>query len=44
VLGDHIGAYLLGDINLPVGIITGAIGAPALIWLIATGRTTRGSR
>ena len=44
VLGDYIGAYVLGDINLPVGIITGAIGAPALIWLIATGRTTRGSR
>jgi iron complex transport system permease protein len=44
VLGDHIGAYLLGDVNLPVGIITGALGAPALIWLIATGATTRGSR
>lgn len=39
--GDYIGAYLIGNVNLPVGVITGALGAPFLLWLLATGRTGR---
>ena len=38
---DYLGAYAFGDLNLPVGVITGACGAPFLLWLLATGRTTR---
>ena len=38
---DHLGAYLVPDLNLPAGVVTGACGAPFLLWLLATGRTTR---
>lgn len=38
---DHVGAYLIADLTLPVGVVTGACGAPFLLWLLATGRTTR---
>ena len=38
---DYIGAYLVADTNLPVGVVTGAFGAPFLLWLLATGRTSR---
>ncbi|GAA2734464.1 iron chelate uptake ABC transporter family permease subunit [Pedococcus aerophilus] len=38
---DYIGAYLVADTNLPVGVVTGALGAPFLLWLLATGRTSR---
>ena len=38
---DHVGAYLVPDVNLPVGVVTGAFGAPFLLWLVATGRTSR---
>ncbi|KQZ89307.1 enterobactin ABC transporter permease [Phycicoccus sp. Root563] len=38
---DHVGAYLVADTNLPVGVVTGALGAPFLLWLLATGRTSR---
>ena len=38
---DFAGAYLIPDLNLPVGVVTGACGAPFLLWLLATGRTTR---
>ncbi|HET9499812.1 MAG TPA: iron chelate uptake ABC transporter family permease subunit [Marmoricola sp.] len=40
---DHLAAYLIPDVNLPVGVVTGAFGAPFLLWLLATGRTTRRS-
>ena len=40
---DHLGAYLVPDVNLPVCVVTGALGAPFLLWLIATGRTSRRS-
>lgn len=40
---DHLGAYLVPDVNLPVGVVTGALGAPFLLWLVATGRTSRRS-
>ncbi|TDE92612.1 iron ABC transporter permease [Occultella glacieicola] len=34
--------YLLGSLEVPVGIITGVIGAPYLLWLLAT--SNRGGR
>jgi iron complex transport system permease protein len=41
VVGDYLGAYLVPDANYPVGVVTGALGAPFLLWLLATGRTSR---
>lgn len=41
VAADHVAAYALGSANLPVGVVTGAVGAPVLLWLIARGRTGR---
>ena len=32
---------LVLDVNLPVGVVTGALGAPFLLWLLARGRTGR---
>lgn len=34
VVGDFVGAELIGDLNLPVGVITGACGAPFLLFLL----------
>ncbi|PFG35065.1 iron complex transport system permease protein [Sanguibacter antarcticus] len=40
---DFAGAQLFGDTRLPVGIITGVIGAPFLLWLLAqSNRTGKG--
>ncbi|NJC23543.1 iron complex transport system permease protein [Arthrobacter pigmenti] len=33
---DFIGANLIPDVSLPVGVITGVLGAPFLLWLLAT--------
>lgn len=44
VAADHVAAYAVPDINYPVGVVTGAIGAPFLLWLLATGRTTGRTR
>ncbi|WP_337796315.1 hypothetical protein [Actinopolymorpha rutila] len=41
---DHVADYLLADINFPVGVVTGALGAPFLLWLLAGGRTGRRTR
>ncbi|EON22570.1 ferric enterobactin transport system, permease [Nocardioides sp. CF8] len=41
VAADYLGSYLIPDTNLPVGVVTGAIGAPFLLWLLARGRTGR---
>ena len=42
VLGaDYVADYLLTDINFPVGVVTGALGAPFLLWLLAGGRVGR---
>ena len=41
--GDHLAAYAVRDVNYPVGVVTGAFGAPFLLWLLATGRTSRRS-
>jgi iron complex transport system permease protein len=44
VLGaDFAAQHLLpGELNVPAGIVTGLIGAPYLLWLLAT--TNRGGR
>ncbi|WP_101525978.1 FecCD family ABC transporter permease [Nocardioides houyundeii] len=39
--GDYVADYLIADVNFPVGVVTGACGAPFLLWLIASGRTGR---
>ncbi|MCE0487148.1 FecCD family ABC transporter permease [Ornithinimicrobium sediminis] len=41
VAADHVAAYAVPDVNLPVGVVTGVLGAPVLLWLLAAGRTTR---
>lgn len=41
VCADYVADYLLADINFPVGVVTGAFGAPFLLWLLASGRTGR---
>ncbi|TYD00354.1 iron chelate uptake ABC transporter family permease subunit [Arthrobacter echini] len=33
---DFVAANLLGATSLPVGVVTGALGAPFLLWLLAT--------
>lgn len=34
VAADMVGAEMLGDARLPAGVITGAIGAPVMLWLL----------
>ena len=41
VAADYVGDYLVPDTNLPVGVVTGAVGAPFLLWLLSRGRTGR---
>lgn len=41
VAADYVSDYLILDINFPVGVVTGALGAPFLLWLLASGRTGR---
>ena len=43
VAADYVAAYLIPDVNFPVGVVTGAFGAPFLLWLLATDRTSRRS-
>jgi len=43
IAADYLGAYLVPDSNYPVGVVTGALGAPLLLWLLATGRASRRS-
>jgi len=38
---DFVGHYLIGDITVPVGVLTGAGGAPFLLWLLSRGATGR---
>jgi iron complex transport system permease protein len=40
VLADHVGAYAIPEVNLPVGVITGLIGAPFLLWLLTRERAS----
>lgn len=40
---DLVGQHLLpGELQVPVGIITGAVGAPYLLWLLASAQRTGG--
>jgi iron complex transport system permease protein len=41
VSSDYVADYLLSDTNFPVGVVTGALGAPFLLWLLASGATSR---
>ncbi|MGW0806014.1 iron chelate uptake ABC transporter family permease subunit [Nonomuraea sp. NPDC002799] len=38
VTADLIARLLLTDMELPVGIVTGVLGAPILLWLLARTR------
>ncbi|WP_407706072.1 FecCD family ABC transporter permease [Streptomyces yaizuensis] len=40
VLGDLLARRLLAPSELPVGVLTAAVGAPYLIWLLVRGRTS----
>jgi iron complex transport system permease protein len=40
---EFVAANLVPDTALPVGVVTGALGAPFLLWLlVATNRVGRG--
>lgn len=39
--GDYAADYAVPDVSFPVGVVTGAFGAPFLLWLLASGRTGR---
>ncbi|MET9372737.1 iron chelate uptake ABC transporter family permease subunit [Streptomyces sp. NPDC002992] len=43
VLADLLGRRLLSPTELPVGVLTAAVGAPYLIWLIVRSRTVGGT-
>jgi iron complex transport system permease protein len=36
VLADFAGDYLIPDVNLPVGVVTGALGAPLMLAVVVT--------
>lgn len=38
VSADMVGAEMFGDARLPAGVITGAIGAPVMLWLLVKQR------
>ncbi len=41
VLGaDFVAANMISEVSLPVGVVTGALGAPFLLWLLATSNRT----
>ncbi|QHC25950.1 FecCD family ABC transporter permease [Streptomyces sp. GS7] len=42
VMGDLLARKLLAPTELPVGVLTAAVGAPYLIWLIVRGHRVRG--
>lgn len=44
VAAEYPADYLFADVNYPVGVVTGALGAPVLLWLLATGRAGRSAR
>ncbi|MCG5217314.1 iron ABC transporter permease [Streptosporangium sp. KLBMP 9127] len=37
---DLVARLLIPDVELPVGVVTGVLGAPLLLWLLARGRRT----
>ncbi|MFG6278271.1 FecCD family ABC transporter permease [Microbacterium sp. S16(2024)] len=38
---DLLGQYAVPGVDLPVGVVTGIVGAPYLVWLLARGTRTR---
>jgi iron complex transport system permease protein len=38
VVADAVGSELLGDVRLPAGVVTGAVGAPVMLWLLVRQR------
>lgn len=44
VAAEYPADYVLADVNYPVGVVTGALGAPCLLWMLATGRAGRSPR
>ena len=40
LVADYVAAYLVPGTVLPVGIVTGAVGGPFLLWLLARGAAT----
>lgn len=38
---DYLADYAMESVNFPVGVVTGALGAPFLLWLLVSGRTGR---
>lgn len=44
VAAEYPADYLFPDVNYPVGVVTGALGAPFLLWMLATGRAGRSAR
>jgi len=41
VAGDYVGDYWVPGGNYPVGVVTGAVGAPFLLWLLVRGRSSK---
>ncbi|OLL76209.1 ABC-type Fe3+-siderophore transport system, permease 2 component [Pseudonocardia sp. Ae168_Ps1] len=39
LVSDLVARHLVNDVALPVGVVTGAVGAPYLLWLLARART-----
>ena len=44
LLADYVAAYLVPGVVLPVGVVTGAVGGPFLLWLLARGAAGGRSR
>lgn len=40
---DYVAAYAVPDVSIPVGVVTGAVGAPFLLWLLGRGAAGRSS-
>jgi iron complex transport system permease protein len=38
---DHVAAYGIPGTALPVGVVTGLLGAPVLLWLLHSRRATQ---
>lgn len=38
LVADLVARHLLGEVPMPVGVVTGAVGAPYLLWLLARSR------
>jgi iron complex transport system permease protein len=41
VLADLAGQYAIPGLSVPIGVVTGAVGAPYLLWLLATSKGRR---